>query len=586
MSSVVNKSGTRFAPKVRQRRTAPSTPTPTSTSSVRVAPILNEEESAALDEDTLGPLETETAKPDLESASPVENHKESDEPIAKSTQLEETTNSHDTWKSMRSGSILGRHQQRYNRLPSLSDGIGSPMLKSTATDTTIGSRRLSTISKVPKKIRINNLLTEDDDAALKSLKKRKLMRRASVTRKTGSARRISVVSKIEVPKNVSSDEDELAVKLNEHSSLDSDSGEYFERYVVRSIKEIPNDIEKSDSARYLVDEDHFTMEDLCKPTLPIGELSENFDKAINANQAKLKKRKEHRALRQRARTAFKSLQSLNKEEEELEKEKRRKNREKLFNAEIPENGVPKGQQMQLKIGADGKMILDEESTVVDRHKNANLENAQKEKLDENPFENLYNYATYGRNSYTDPWSTEELIKFYKALSMWGTDFNLIAQMFPYRTRRQVKSKFVSEEKKHPVMIELALRSKLPPNFDAYCDDIRKKLGTVDEFNRKIEDLQAEHEKNLQDIQKAKENAKLEDLHTQKEDDLDKKSSGGFKKKFLHSYRKSEVVLGTIDDVKKQRQTEDDIIKEEEKSDDDDGEEDEEEEEEEGVKNKE
>ena len=482
--------------------------------------------------------------------------------------------------------------------------MGSPLLKPNFGEPKTNGRRLSTIAKPERKRpnNINKLLSErSDDATLNAIKKRRLSRSSavssssSVSRRAKAGRRISVVSKIILPTSANSDDEEndtgsKNTQDTTASAADPDSGDYFETYYVRSVSEVPKDIDITDSARYLVDEENFTMEELCKPTLHIGEISENYERARAADKQKLLKRKERRALRKRAREEFRSLQSLNKEEEELEKEQRKKKREELLNAEIPENGIAKGQQMQLKIGADGKMIIDEETTIVDRHKNANLENSQKEKVDENPFENLYNNASYGKNTYTDVWTPDEIIKMYKALAMWGTDFNLISQMFPYRTRRQVKAKFHKEEQKHPVMIELALRAKLPADFDSYCAAIQRELGTVDDFNKKIEELQTLHELNLQEIEKAKQTAKLEDSNTQLGDDLDKKSSGGFKKKYLHTYRKTEVVLGTIDDVKKLRKINDgDDVKEEDddvSGSEDDEEEDEDEEKKENAKEEE
>jgi transcription factor TFIIIB component B'' len=37
----------------------------------------------------------------------------------------------------------------------------------------------------------------------------------------------------------------------------------------------------------------------------------------------------------------------------------------------------------------------------------------------------------------------------QALSQWGTDFEMIARLFPHRNRRQVKLKFSREERVNP-----------------------------------------------------------------------------------------------------------------------------------------
>lgn len=588
MSSVVNKGGTRFAPKIRQRRTATSVPpvvnVPTS------KPIISKDINVGAKETIFTDVADEAAT-QVATQPSTKDLEDNEDPLSKAsydvdhkniltkakddmndnaaTQVE--NNDNDKQESTSLLGLSGKPQRRFSRLPSLSGNMGSQLLKPTSSAHNNSNRRLSTIAKAVKRknVSMNKLLSEnEDDATLNAIKKRRLSRTAPpATRKGRNAKKISVVSKIAVPMESTSDDDEANEKKdnsNEDTTTDlvPNDGEYFETYFVRSLEEVPSDVTITDSARYLVDDENFTMDQLCGRTLPIGQISENYDKARKAEKQRLIKRKERRTLRKRAKEEFRSLKSLNKEEEELEREERKKNREKLLNADIPESGPPRGQQMQLKIGADGKMILDEESTVVDRHKNANLENAQKEKVDENPFENLYNNASYGKAQYSDPWKLDEVIKLYKALAMWGTDFNLISQMFPYRTRRQVKAKFSNEERKHPIMIELALRAKLPASFDSYCADIRKELGTIDDFNKKVEQLQVDHEKNIQEIEKAKESAKLEDMNNQKEGDLDKKSSGGFRQKYLNTYRKSEVVLGTIDDVKKLRKINDESIKEE------------------------
>lgn len=49
----------------------------------------------------------------------------------------------------------------------------------------------------------------------------------------------------------------------------------------------------------------------------------------------------------------------------------------------------------------------------------------------------------------------------QSLAQYGTDFSFISQMFPKRTRRQVKSKFKREEKENQYLVDAALRKKIP-----------------------------------------------------------------------------------------------------------------------------
>ncbi|CCH59417.1 hypothetical protein TBLA_0B05910 [Henningerozyma blattae CBS 6284] len=466
------------------------------------------------------------------------------------------------------GSSITSHRRRSTRLDSLSGGLRpnfKPTFNQDEPNETLGSRRNSRLPSVTN-VRLNkmrfNSITEKD-SSLQAMKRRRMSVRSSISKKSGSSsHRISVATRIPMPGSTSVVNPKQKQQSNQKDGLFQRTDNLYEQYVVKNLDEIPKHVPVSESSKYILDEESFTMADLCKPSLPIGTISENFDRAKEAHKNKLLKRKERRENRRRARLEFKSLEELNKEEIDKEKEERKRVAEELLNSEVPEDRPQTQAGVQLKLNADGEMVVDDESTQIDRHENARLENQHKKVIDENPFNNLYNSASYGRkdannNTYSEPWSNEELIKFYKALSMWGIDFNLIAQLFPYRSRKQVKSKFLSEEKHHPILIELALKNRLPINFEQYCHDIRKEMGTVEEFNAKIQELQLEHEKNLKEIEESKLNSKMEDQMANnggiKKDDGYKKGAGGLFNNDLKVYRKTEVVLGTIDDIKRQRE---------------------------------
>lgn len=52
--------------------------------------------------------------------------------------------------------------------------------------------------------------------------------------------------------------------------------------------------------------------------------------------------------------------------------------------------------------------------------------------------------------------------FPQALSQWGTDFEMIARLFPHRNRRQVKLKFSREERVNPDKVtEYIIRKNKP-----------------------------------------------------------------------------------------------------------------------------
>ena len=637
MSSVVNKSGTRFVPKVRQRRSQaparPVIPKPTPVVVRDPALDLNKDNDTAnnnnnnndlLDGATQIPINdkhkdnlndikisTDTANNANRNANNTNNN-DSDTQLSQVSTQVERNDDHDDVLSAGTpvvpfetlGSLSNDSTDRLNlknrhqHLNSLGGKIAASKnpSKSNSGPTSTGRRRLSSISSTtPGKIHSPESIKKES-ATLNALKRRKLPTRAALSGKVGSkvSSKIknSSVSKISVPSTTGipiptgepfnangngNGNGDFGTYSNEgEDGLFQRTSDQYKICMIKSVRDIPKDIDDKDSSKYIIDENNFTLAELCKKTLPIGEVSDNFERSITAYKAKLQKRKEMRDLRQKARSEFKSLQELNKEDEELEKQRRKEAQEKLMNTEVPEERF--NQTMKLKLNADGTIAVDEESTVVDRHKNASLEHAQKKKVDENPFNNLFNNASYGKNSYTDPWTPDEMVKYYKALSMWGTDFNLISQLFPYRTRRQVKAKFVNEERKNPLMIELALRSKLPADFEQYCRDIRKNIPTLEEFDEKIKSLQNEHQLHIKELEAAKQTAKIEDQDNEKEFENkslnNRRGAGGFTNRDLQTYRKKEVVLGTIDDIKRKRE------EEERKIPDEDDEESEEEEDEE------
>lgn len=67
-----------------------------------------------------------------------------------------------------------------------------------------------------------------------------------------------------------------------------------------------------------------------------------------------------------------------------------------------------------------------------------------------------NYHSYMNRPQTSRWSKAETKLFYEAIHQFGTDFAMIQQLFPNRTRHQVKLKFKIEDRKHPSQVHDAL----------------------------------------------------------------------------------------------------------------------------------
>ncbi|XP_073299711.1 uncharacterized protein [Primulina huaijiensis] len=80
----------------------------------------------------------------------------------------------------------------------------------------------------------------------------------------------------------------------------------------------------------------------------------------------------------------------------------------------------------------------------------------------------FNYQTYMDRTPIARWSKQDTELFYEGVRQFGTDLSLIQQLFPGRTRRQVKLKYKKEERQQPLRLRDALtnRSKDHSHFEA------------------------------------------------------------------------------------------------------------------------
>ncbi|CAH2009156.1 unnamed protein product [Acanthoscelides obtectus] len=120
---------------------------------------------------------------------------------------------------------------------------------------------------------------------------------------------------------------------------------------------------------------------------------------------------------------------------------------------------------QIKIGPTGEIIIDEQSLVVEREDiKRQREEIQKQELIDGDFDT--GYGIYKRHKRSKTWTHTETLRFYKALNSLGTDFTIMTDLFPNRSRRELKLKFVKEEKTNRALIDRALMQ--PCKFD-YAD---------------------------------------------------------------------------------------------------------------------
>ncbi|GAB7347793.1 hypothetical protein MBLNU459_g5334t1 [Dothideomycetes sp. NU459] len=124
---------------------------------------------------------------------------------------------------------------------------------------------------------------------------------------------------------------------------------------------------------------------------------------------------------------------------------------------------------RLRLDADGNLVVDETSLRIDRQAQAEANAANLEVTEEDDLTKRVNRMTWLSDRKkdptervpffkmkSDPWTDEETDRFYDALRMFGTDFFIISKMFVPKTRRQIKLKFIREERLDPSRVNRAL----------------------------------------------------------------------------------------------------------------------------------
>lgn len=332
---------------------------------------------------------------------------------------------------------------------------------------------------------------------------------------------------------------------------------------IENIRQLPNTVKNEDVGLYAgieIEVDTMTMRDLCKPSLPIGKTSSNFTSVQLAEVALKKKRDDRRRYRDLARIERKPVEEIEAREEE--RGKNLNESDKNSNAKVAksildgddEPSQPSG-GLQLNLDAEGRISLDTDSTVVSRHLKADNSGLKVEIANE--FESPIISSTYSKRRHTDRWTNDEMIQFYQALSTFGTDFSLIAQLFPYRSRKQIKMKFNLEEKKFPEVVEMALKRKLPANFEAYCSSADKKIETLEHYNIQLQQVRIEHEESMAQIAQEKERAIREDAEESRRREIEIRTGSKpmTRAERIKELRKNEMVVGSVDDVKKHQDAE-------------------------------
>ena len=109
-----------------------------------------------------------------------------------------------------------------------------------------------------------------------------------------------------------------------------------------------------------------------------------------------------------------------------------------------------------------------------------------------------NSGSYSNRERTVRWSADETDLFYKAISQFGLDFSLIEKLFPQRSRKQIKRKYLAEESKNRGKLEDCLKHEPNRDLEQYRQMIAhlragaaKEAGVADDAEEEEAAVEAE-----------------------------------------------------------------------------------------------
>ncbi|CAO3592886.1 unnamed protein product [Absidia cylindrospora] len=211
--------------------------------------------------------------------------------------------------------------------------------------------------------------------------------------------------------------------------------------------------------------------------LPRGVVTKQFrDEQIQREQEQLQRDEEAAALKNdrdaldRLAQQKLELEMQKEKEEEIALAKKAKEEEQLKKQQQQNNNTlaESSHALQVRI-VDGNIVLDTDSMMIDRNKDLEqISHEHMEVVEENAQSRKVNFQTYGKKTGNKRWTAEETDLFYDLLSQFGTDFEMMAQMIPNRSRTQVRLKYNKEQNTHPEKVtEYMLRKKKPLDLETF-----------------------------------------------------------------------------------------------------------------------
>lgn len=220
------------------------------------------------------------------------------------------------------------------------------------------------------------------------------------------------------------------------------------------------------------------MKDLCRD-MRIGRKSARFLE-IQAEEAA------------RAALSAQELEEADEARRAAEEERGRETAEQRIERLAVERNQKGLNTAQLRI-VNGEIVIDDESLQIDRRERDAIDEEALEIVEENQHTRRITSQSFSKREKVPKWDAEQTARFYEALSMFGTDFEIISRMFTGRSRRQMRNKYLCEERKNPGRITNALRTRISIDIDQYSTLTSQEFQDPQELEDELQKLRDEHE---------------------------------------------------------------------------------------------
>jgi len=160
------------------------------------------------------------------------------------------------------------------------------------------------------------------------------------------------------------------------------------------------------------------------------------------------------------------------------------------NLQTPERGAAEDDEMpvpQVKVDANGEIVIDDSSLTVETTDVIKAKGmAQNSPVVYESNRSSTNYGTWSKKRKHSDWGKRETLKFYKALSVVGSDFSMMESLFKgKRTRQELKLKFKKEEKINEKIVDKCLSERgMYTEYKDIMDDSDEEEEMVEEKRKK------------------------------------------------------------------------------------------------------